>query len=100
MCFITWARVARARYVMEAGTTPGPTDAGIRPLHIAARFGHQSVVRLLVDRGADMNSATERQLLTPLLIAAACGQTSIVVRREGRKNIKIRKRKRGGRGGG
>ena len=66
---------------MEAGTSPAATDGGIRPLHIAARFGHQSVVRLLVDRGADMDCATQRQLLTPLLIAAACGQTSIVVRR-------------------
>jgi hypothetical protein len=63
---------------MEAGTSPAATDGGIRPLHIAARFGHQSVVRLLVDRGADVNGATQRQLLTPLLIAAACGQTSIV----------------------
>uniref|UniRef100_A0A183VA12 ANK_REP_REGION domain-containing protein n=1 Tax=Toxocara canis TaxID=6265 RepID=A0A183VA12_TOXCA len=50
----------------------GAIDArGWTALHYAARAGHTDVVRLLVDRGAEISAIDER-LRTPLMLTAMC----------------------------
>jgi ankyrin repeat protein len=48
-----------------------------RALHTAAQEGHEAVVRLLLDRGADIKSKTENKK-TALHLAAREGRTSVV----------------------
>ena len=49
---------------------------GVTPLLIACQQGHLDVARLLLERGADVNRATEKG--TPLAIAQKKGHSSIV----------------------
>jgi RNA polymerase sigma factor (sigma-70 family) len=54
---------ARARAVTARHDSP----EGFTPLALAAHFGHLDVMRLLIDRGADVNRvATHRLAVTPL----------------------------------
>ena len=47
------------------------------PLHVAAQMGHEDVVKLLLDYGAQ-NKAEIRQGKTPLHCAAECGHNKVV----------------------
>ena len=50
---------------------------GLTPLHLAVRSGHDALARLLISRGADVNSRA-RDGRTPLHLAAAGGHESAV----------------------
>ena len=47
------------------------------PLYIAAEFGHEAVVRTLMEAGADVNKATDDGV-TPLYMAAYKGHEAMV----------------------
>jgi uncharacterized protein len=53
---------------------------GFTPLHLAAFFGQEDAVRLLLERGADANVVARHESLkvTPLHSAAAGGHSSVV----------------------
>mmetsp|Transcript_8427 Transcript_8427/g.21047 ORF Transcript_8427/g.21047 Transcript_8427/m.21047 type:complete len:226 (-) Transcript_8427:3177-3854(-) len=56
--------------------TPGPD--GDSALHLAALFGHESIVKTLLERGADAGRVNEEDGSTPLHDAAASGFEGIV----------------------
>ncbi len=74
--------VARVRELVDA--SPGLVDAyapdGFTPLTLAAHFGHADVVRLLLERGADVarRARHEHIQVQPIHAAAATGRTEIV----------------------
>lgn len=55
-----------------------PNAHGRTPLHRAAECGSPDVVRLLLDRGADINARDELNGVTPLHLAAEHGRVDIV----------------------
>ncbi len=57
---------------MRAATTDGWT-----PLHVACEKGHASVVRLLLERGADVN-ARDGKGRTALVLAGQQGHKDVV----------------------
>ncbi|KAJ1469358.1 ankyrin repeat-containing domain protein, partial [Baffinella frigidus] len=50
---------------------------GLSALHAAVEGGHEDVVRLLIQHGADVNPTTEPQKQTPLHYAARKGNSVI-----------------------
>lgn len=50
---------------------------GFTPLHVTATWGHEDLVRLLIDRGADVN-AQNRAGMTPLHCASMAGHEGVV----------------------
>ncbi|XP_038626406.1 ankyrin repeat and SAM domain-containing protein 6 isoform X2 [Tachyglossus aculeatus] len=57
------------------GGPPGPPD--VTALMTAAQHGHEAVVRLLVDWGADANYSAGTMGWTPLMLAALHGRVSV-----------------------
>jgi len=51
-------------------------EEGVAPLHVAAQEGHNQVIELLIDNGADVNSKDGDEG-TPLHMAAANGHKGI-----------------------
>jgi ankyrin repeat protein len=60
-----------------APTSCGGTTDGRTPLHIASEQDHEAVVRLLLDRGADVRAALPSGR-TPLHIASQEGHAAVV----------------------
>jgi len=55
------------------------TDDGVTPLHTAAHEGHTEVVKLLLEKNADVNVGCAYDSgLTPLHLAAFNGYTEVV----------------------
>ncbi|CAG0893572.1 unnamed protein product [Darwinula stevensoni] len=70
---------ARVRELLEKGHAVNGIDAtGYAPLHYAARNGHVSVCRLLLDSGADVNLPTRAGSTSALLRAALRGHESVL----------------------
>ena len=67
------------RLLLKAGAdvNKASTDNGVTPLLIAAEEGHEAIVRLLLDAGANFNTALNNGT-TPLDIAQREGHTEIV----------------------
>jgi ankyrin repeat protein len=66
----------------EPGAVSALSPDGFSPLHLAAFFGWEEVVALLLERGAplDAHSQSSFARVTPLGSAAAAGETSIARR--------------------
>ena len=59
-----------AKALLEANADANATNAGgIAALHLAAATGKLDILRLLLDRGADVNSGQGTELGTPLSVA-------------------------------
>ena len=56
--------------------TPPALTAGWTPLMYASYVGHDTVVNLLLESGADPSKGTDFGL-TPLMVAAGCGNESV-----------------------
>ncbi|KAM9343133.1 uncharacterized protein ankrd50l [Pholidichthys leucotaenia] len=77
-----------ASLLLERGADPGHRDHdGLTPLLLAAYEGHEDVVELLLEAGADVDetagpdgSVSAAAAVTPLLAAAAMGHTKTVSR--------------------
>jgi len=52
--------------------------SGRSALSVAAAAGHEAVVRLLLERDADPNRAQDKNVVTPLMLAAAGGQVGVM----------------------
>jgi ankyrin repeat protein len=63
--------------LLEAGIDVNARLLGERPLHAAARAGHADAVRLLLDRGADAQIATNEARQMPLHMAALNGHRDV-----------------------
>ncbi len=62
----------------DAGLASAYSPDGFMPIGLAAFFGRQDAVRLLIERGADVNAVSRNGAgLTALHSAAACGSASI-----------------------
>ncbi len=65
--------------LLEDGAAPDLPDAqGTRPLHEAARFGHEDVVALLLDAGAKTDAKTDPLGVSPLMVAIENNHMGIV----------------------
>lgn len=53
-------------------------EEGLRPLHLAAMFGHLSVIDILLERGSEIEAMTQYDLHTALHLAARQGQESAI----------------------
>eukprot|EP00740_Mantoniella_antarctica_P021007 CAMPEP_0198679328 /NCGR_PEP_ID=MMETSP1468-20131203/2517_1 /TAXON_ID=1461545 /ORGANISM="Mantoniella sp, Strain CCMP1436" /LENGTH=69 /DNA_ID=CAMNT_0044417869 /DNA_START=14 /DNA_END=220 /DNA_ORIENTATION=+ len=52
-------------------------DNGVTPLQMATQNGHLTVVKVLLEAGADANKALNDGF-TPLQVAAQCGHPAVV----------------------
>ena len=66
--------------LLGAGASVDDTDLeGRTALHVASFYGHVEVVRLLLEHGAQLNTATSTSRSTPLHLAALSGHIEVVV---------------------
>jgi hypothetical protein len=71
--------IANCRLYLESGFSPDlPDKKGVSVLGRAVRAGHLAVARLLLESGADINHRSRDRDNTPLMDAAAEGQTDLV----------------------
>ncbi|XP_062592175.1 ankyrin repeat and SAM domain-containing protein 6-like [Saccostrea cucullata] len=82
------------RQLVEAGielsTSGGANECDFTPLLAAALYGHDAVLRFLLDRGCDVNFRTSTSGLTPLMVAALNGHmktAQILVERGADPNV-------------
>lgn len=64
-------------------STRNTTKKGMSPLYVASQFGHEDVVRVLIEAGADVNfggtpSEGDNYWGNPLLVAAGWGHAGVV----------------------
>lgn len=73
-------RVERVRELLEADPSVANAwaDDGFQPLGLASFFGHADVARLLVQHGAEVNSASRNQMKVMPLHSAAAAQDADV----------------------
>jgi uncharacterized protein len=72
--------VGRLRRLLDedAGLANAWAEDGFQPLGLASFFGHVEAARLLVERGAEVNSASRNEMkVMPLHSAAATGDADI-----------------------
>lgn len=76
---LTLAALKGDRPMVEALLAAGArtNKPGWTPLGYAASEGHQDIARLLLDRGADVNAASDNGT-TPLMMAARAGKVEMV----------------------
>ena len=76
----TVGRADRVRELLDEGASPATVSQdGFTPLHLAAFFGHPETVRLLLDRGAEVDPVSDNDLrVRPLNSAAAGGHGKVV----------------------
>ena len=69
-------RADRVRELVDADASLANawTDDGFQPLGLASFFGHPETVRLLVERGAEVNSASRNAMKVMPLHSAAAAQ--------------------------
>lgn len=72
-CMLGRTEIARAMMDRVPALIGWDDGYGWTPLHYASAYGHGDLARILLDRGADMEAATDRGL-TPLLASAARGR--------------------------
>ncbi|XP_061163396.1 ankyrin repeat and SAM domain-containing protein 6-like [Saccostrea echinata] len=82
------------RQLVEAGielsSSGGANECDFTPLLAAALYGHDAVLRFLLDRGCDVNFRTSTSGLTPLMVAALNGHmktAQILVERGADPNV-------------
>lgn len=82
------------RQLVEAGIeltlSGGANECDFTPLLAAALYGHDAVLRFLLDRGCDVNFRTSTSGLTPLMVAALNGHmktAQILVERGADPNV-------------
>ena len=65
--------------LLEAGADANKAviNSGLTPLHIAAHYGHEAVVKVLLESGVDANMASDKGV-TPLQMATQGGQPAVV----------------------
>uniref|UniRef100_L2FBA5 Nacht and ankyrin domain protein n=1 Tax=Colletotrichum fructicola (strain Nara gc5) TaxID=1213859 RepID=L2FBA5_COLFN len=67
------------RTLLSNGAEVSPQDnKGRTPLHVAASNGHIETATILIEAGADVNSAPSDSVWTPLTTASAVGNVEIV----------------------
>ncbi|TMG25669.1 MAG: ankyrin repeat domain-containing protein [Chloroflexi bacterium] len=76
----TVGRADRVGELLDEGVSPATVSPdGFTPLHLAAFFGHPETVRLLLDRGAEVDPVSDNDLrVRPLNSAAAGGHGKVV----------------------
>ena len=57
---------------------PKDDEYGVTPLWLAAANGHEAVVKLLLEKGAELESKDDKCGCTPLLFAASSGYEAVV----------------------
>jgi ankyrin repeat protein len=59
-CVVRWGDVGAAKALIDAGIDINKAgDLGYTPLHVACMNGNAEIVKLLIDRGADMFALSE-----------------------------------------
>ncbi len=75
-CVVGWGDLPAARVLIDAGIDVNRSgDLGYTPLHIACMKGNVEMVKLLIDRGADIFAFSEGD--TPFAVARHGGQDEI-----------------------
>ena len=70
---------AIVRLLLRRGANPNiATDENMTPLHSAAYHGYADIVKVLIDAGAEVNTAESRYGFTPLAYAARSGSVEVI----------------------
>ncbi len=66
------------KWLLDHGADPSGGITDITALHMAAQMGHNDIVTLLLAKGADKDALESSMQATPMILAAAAGQTIAV----------------------
>ena len=76
-----FGNISRSRRLIKAGADVNVINKyGVTPMFIASQNGYLEIVDLLLEAGADVNTAHKESGLTPLWIAAQQGHSEIIRR--------------------